>query len=117
MTIGRLCILVAALAGIAPLASCVVYEPVPMYHPGGSNFDRAWNAALGGAQDVGVEVKSSDPANGLIYGTRNGIEIFVAVARQGDGSVRVQFNSKGPSQQDPDLAQRFSRAFDQRMGR
>jgi len=88
-----------------------------MYHPGGSNFDRAWNAALGGAQDVGVQVKSSDPANGLIYGTRNGVEIFVSVARQGDGTVRVQFNSKGPSQQDPDLAQRFSQAFDQRMGR
>jgi hypothetical protein len=104
------------LAG-APLAGCVVYEPVPMYQPAGSNFDRAWNAARGAAQDAGVQVTSADAANGLIYGTRNGVEVFVTVARQGDGSVRVQFNSKGPSQQDPELSQRFSRAFDQRMGR
>jgi len=109
--------ILAALLGAAPLAGCVVYEPVPYYHPGGSNYDRAWSAALGGAQDVGVQVRSADPAGGRIYGTRDGTEVFVAVARQGDGSVRVQFNSKGPKQDDPELAQRFSRAFDQRMGR
>jgi hypothetical protein len=110
----------AAALGTAALAGCVVYEPVPAYsthYPGGSNFDRAWNAALGGAQDAGVQVKSTDAANGLIYGSRNGTEVFVTVARQHDGTVRVQFNSKGPKQDDPELAQRFSRAFDQRMGR
>jgi len=109
-------ILVAILAG-APLAGCVVYEPVPGYYTGGSNFDRAWNAALGGVQDAGVQVTSADPAGGLIRGTKDGIDVIVTVARQADGSVRVQFDAKGPTQQDPGLGDRFSRAYDRRMGR
>ena len=110
-------ILLAAILGSALLAGCVVYEPMPAYYPAGSNFDRAWNAAIGGAQDAGVQVTSTDPASGLIRGIGNGIDVIVTVARQPDGSVRVQFNAKGPEQQDPGLADRFSRAFDQRMGR
>jgi hypothetical protein len=108
--------LVTILVG-APLAGCVVYEPVPAYYAGGSNFDRAWSAALGGVQDAGVQVTSADPASGLIRGTRGEIGVIVTVARQPDGSVRVQFDAKGPTQQDPGLGDRFSRAYDRRMGR
>ena len=109
-------ILGAALVGAA-LAGCVVYEPVPVYYQGGSNFDRAWNAALGGAQDAGVQVSSAEPATGLIRGTRGGIDVTVTVARQADGSVRVQFDARGATQADPGLGERFSRAYDRRMGR
>ncbi|HKA41358.1 MAG TPA: hypothetical protein VKF40_05135 [Burkholderiales bacterium] len=109
-------VIVAVLAG-APLSGCVVYEPVPAYYPGGSNFDRAWSAALGGTQDAGVQVTSAEPSTGLIRGTKDGIDVVVTVARQADGSVRVQFDSKGPTQKDPGLADRFSRAYDRRMGR
>jgi hypothetical protein len=110
-------LILAAVLGSAALSGCVVYEPVPGYYPGGSNFDRAWNAALGGAQDAGVQVTSADPASGLIRGTKDGINVVVSVVRQADGSVRVQFDSKGSTQQDPGLADRFSRAYDRRMGR
>ena len=107
-----------ALALGAALAGCVVYEPYPgYYYPGGSNFDAAWNAALGGAQDAGVQVSSSDPSTGVIRGGKDGIDVLVTVARQADGSVRVRFDAKGPTQQDPGLADRFSRAYDRRMGR
>lgn len=41
----------------------------------------------------------------------------VAVARQADGSVRVQFDAKGPTQRDPGLGNRFSQACERRMGR
>jgi hypothetical protein len=112
-----LCISLAFGLGSLSLAGCVVYEPVPAYYPGGSNFDRAWNAALGGAQDAGVQVASAEPGSGLIRGTKDGIEVVVTVARQADGSVRVQFDTKGPTQRDPGLADRFSRAYDRRMGR
>ncbi|HWS75674.1 MAG TPA: hypothetical protein VN324_11085 [Quisquiliibacterium sp.] len=97
------------------IAGCVPYAPVPASGP--SNFDRAWSAALGGAQDAGVQVSSADPATGLIRGSKDGIGVTVAVARQADGSVRVQFDTTGPSQRDPGLGNRFSQAYERRMGR
>ena len=109
--------ILALILGSATLAGCVVYEPVPGYYPGGSNFDRAWSAALGGTQDAGVQVNAAEPATGFIRGTKDGIDVTVTVARQADGSVRVQFDSKGATQQDPGLGDRFSRAYDRRMGR
>ncbi|RPJ47887.1 MAG: hypothetical protein EHM16_04385 [Betaproteobacteria bacterium] len=99
------------------LGGCVVYEPVPAYPSVPSNFDRAWNAALGAVQDAGVQVTSSDPATGLIRGNTNGIEVTVAVVRQADRSVRVQFDARGATGRDPDLGSRFSQAYDRRMGR
>jgi hypothetical protein len=105
-------LLVSCLAGA--LAGCVVYEPYPA---GGSNYDRAWNAALGGVQDAGVQISSAEPSTGNIRGAKDGIDVLVTVARQADGSVRVQFDSKGPTQNDPGLADRFSQAYDRRMGR
>jgi hypothetical protein len=106
-------LLATALAGLF-LGGCVVYEPVPVTP---SNFDRAWNAALGGTQDAGVRVTSADQSSGLIRGSKDGIDVSVVVARQADGSVRVQFDAKGATQRDPELADRFSRAYDRRMGR
>ena len=100
--------------GSTTLAGCV-YAPYPGYYYGGSSFDRAWNAALGGAQDAGVRIASADPATGLIRGTADGGDVLVTVARQADGSVRVQFDAKGPAERD--LADRFSRAYDRHMGR
>jgi hypothetical protein len=98
------------------LTSCVVYDP--MVVPGApASFDRSWNAALGGVQDAGIKVTSADPSTGLIRGSRDGIDVTVVVVRQADGSVRVQFDSKGPTQRDPGLSERFSQAYERRMGR
>jgi hypothetical protein len=108
-------VIVAFIFGSVLLAGCVVYQPVPA--PGPSNFDRAWSAAVGGAQDAGVQVTSADAATGLIRGTKDGIDVTVVVARQADGSVRVQFDAKGPTQRDPGLSNRFSQAYERRMGR
>jgi hypothetical protein len=115
--------LVAALASCALLAGCATEEPpppppqpVPYYVPQ-SNFDRAWNAALGGVQDAGVQLSSVDRAAGLMRGSKDGIEVTVSIVRQADGSVRVQFDAKGPTERDPGLGDRFSKAYDRRMGR
>ncbi|HKU71867.1 MAG TPA: hypothetical protein VJQ51_13615 [Burkholderiales bacterium] len=107
---------VIACLGSGVLGGCVVYEPYPGYYVT-SNFDRAWNAAVGGAQDVGIQIASAERENGLIRGTRGEINVLVSVVRQADGSVRVQFDAKGPTQNDPGLADRFSQAYDRRMGR
>ena len=90
--------------------------PPPVYVPQ-TAFDRAWNAALGGAQDAGVRVVSVDRAIGFIQGSKDGIDVTVHVARQADGSVRVQFDAKGARERDPGLGERFSKAYDRRMGR
>jgi hypothetical protein len=109
-------IIVSAMLASLPLASCYVYDP--MVVPGQpASFERSWNAALGGVQDAGVKVTSADRSTGIIRGNREGIDVTVAVVRQADGSVRVQFDSKGPPQQDPGLSDRFSQAYERRMGR
>ena len=105
-------VLLALLACLS-LPACVVYDPYLGY----SAFDRAWSAALNGAQDAGVQVGSADPVTGIIRGTRGDINVTINVARQADGSARVQFDAKGPTQNDPGLADRFSNAYDRRMGR
>jgi len=109
-------IVLALVLGSLATSGCVVYEPVVV--PGApASFDRSWNAALGGVQDAGVQIQSADPATGFIRGAKDGIDVTVVVARQADGSVRVQFDAKGPTQRDPGLGDRFSRAYDRRMGR
>ena len=101
------------------LPGCVVYDPyAPVTVPGApASFDRSWNAALGAVQDAGVKITSAEPTTGVIRGTREGIDVTVLVVRQADGSVRVQFDSKGPVQRDPGLSERFSQAYERRMGR
>jgi len=111
----QICFAWALSLGTLSLGGC--YYPVTVQPGAPASFDRSWSAALGGAQDAGVQVTSADPNTGLIRGTRGGIEVTVMVARQGDGSVRVQFDSKGQTQQDPGLPQRFSEAYERRMGR
>lgn len=109
-------ILCLMLALTATLGGCVYYEPVPAY-PGASNYDRAWNASYGAARDVGVEITSSDPATGIIRGSKDGIDVNISVVRQPDRSVRVQFDARGATERDPGLSNRFSQAYDRRMGR
>ena len=110
LLVRRVLALVASLA----VAGCVVYEAVPAYP---STYDRAFSAALGGLQDVGVVVSSTDAGSGVIRGSRDGIEVTVTVVRQADGRTRVQFDSRGPAGRDPALADRFSQAYERRMGR
>ena len=105
-----------ALVLVAP--GCVVYETPSGYYVNTypSTFDRAWDAAVSALGDVGVRVTSEDRASGIARGTKDGVDVTVSVQRQADGTTRVQFDARG-SQNDPGLAQRFSSAYDRRMGR
>ena len=100
---------------LVALAGCVVYEPVPAPQP--SAFDRAWNAALGAAQDEGVSITAEDRVNGIIRGVRGEQEVTINIRSQADGSVRVEMSARGPKGSDPGLAGRISRGYDRRMGR
>lgn len=103
---------------VAVLQGCVVYDTPSGYYVNTypSTFDRAWDAALGALQDAGVQVTSADRASGIARGAAGAVDVTVTVLRQADGTTRVQFDARG-SQNDPTLAQRFSSAYDRRMGR
>ena len=98
------------------LAGCTTYETPPPPPPP-SPFDRAWNAALGAAQDEGVRVTSADRVSGVIRGYRDQQEVTINLQTQADGNVRVELGARGPKGSDPGLAGRISRAYDRRMGR
>jgi hypothetical protein len=100
---------------LAALAGCTTYEPAPAPPP--SPFDRAWNAALGAAQDEGVRITAADRATGVIAGYRDQQEVRINLQTQADGKVKVEMSARGPKGSDPGLAGRISRAYDRRMGR
>jgi len=96
---------------------CVVYEPVAVPAYPGSSYDRVWNSALGAAEDAGVKITSTDRTTGIIRGVTNSADVTISVISQADGRTRVEFSSKGPKGQDPDLSERFTGYYNRRMGR
>jgi len=80
-----------------------------------STADRAFDAARGALDDVGVQVTTSDRVSGQIRGTRNGIPVAVSIVRLPDGRTRVQFDAKGTKARDPELPGRFLDAYERRM--
>ena len=100
------------------VGGCVVYEPV--YVPSssyGSTYDRVWDSALGAAEDAGVKITSADRSRGVIQGVTSSSDVTISVISQADGRTRVEFSSKGPKGQDPDLNDRFTHFYNRRMGR
>jgi hypothetical protein len=108
----RLAALIALVS--LPLTGCV-YAPYP--YPYASNYDQAWSASVGAVRDAGVQVTSEDYGSGLIRGAKDGVNVTVSVSRMADGRVEVRFDSTGDTSRDPGLAQRFSQAYERRMGR
>jgi hypothetical protein len=104
----------AAVVGTLVLLSCTVYQPAPVVYARASPtaFERSWNATLGAFQDQGVAISSADHSTGTIRGHRGDSELTANLRTQADGSVRVQFNARGPNGQDPRLIDRVSRSFD-----
>jgi hypothetical protein len=96
---------------------CVVYEPMPAPAYYGSSYDRVWDSALGAAEDAGVKITSADRTRGIIQGVTGSTDVTISVITQADGRTRVEFSSKGPKGQDPDLNDRFTRFYNRRMGR
>ena len=111
---------IGVLLSLVILAGCYVYPypaPGPVYYYGASTYDRSWNAALAAMQDVGVSIVSSDRNGGVITGVKDGVDTSITISTQADGQVRVMFNSRGPSGQDPGLSNRIYQAYERRMGR
>lgn len=112
---------VSSLLTALALSGCVVYEPVPSMTPvqttRPASFDRSWSAAQQAAQDVGIQITTADRNTGLILGRKNSAEVAINLMPQADGSIRIKFDVKNLSPQDQGLAERYSHAYERRMGR
>jgi hypothetical protein len=110
-----------ALAAVLPFAACaetpVTPEPQPQVVMTPPSFNRSFDAALGAASDVGVEVRSADRAAGRITGTKAGVEVTISLLRQADGTLKVAFSSPGSPETNPKLGDRWISAYERRMGR
>ena len=115
----RLCLSLVAVAALS--AGCVV-APYPDGYPTTTvssppSFDRSWDAALGAAADVGVQITSADRANGRITGTKAGAAVSIELRPQADNTLQVIFTAPDSKESNPTLNDRWLRAYQSRMGR
>ena len=104
------------IAALLLLTGCVgTSEPEPV--PARPVFERSFDAALGAATDIGVEVRSADRANGRITGVRGDVQVTIDVLRQADGTVRLAFDAPGSTETNPKLSERWFSSYSRRMGR
>ena len=111
-------IVASACAALLALPGCTYYvapgTPVPGYaNP--SPFERSFSAASGAMRDQGLAITVEDRASGTVVGRQGEGTVTATLRQQADGSVRVQFDSSG--MRDPQMLDRVSRSYDQRMGR
>lgn len=100
------------------LGGCVAYPygyPAPATVP--ANFDRSWDAALGAAAEAGVQVASADRAAGRITGSKAGAAVTIQLQPRADGSLQVSFDAPASRETHPTLGERWTAAYQRRMGR
>lgn len=107
-------------AAIAVLAGCVA-APCPTPYPTGAttppSFDRSWDAALGAAADVGIQVTSADRASGRISDVKAGAGVIIALQPQADNTLKLSFDAPASKESNPSLGERWAAAYNRRMGR
>ena len=111
-----------AFAGSSLLAGCVV-APYPYPYPATTtvssppSFDRSWDAALGAAADVGVQITNADRATGRLTGVKAGAAVIIDLRPQTDNTLQVIFAAPDSKESNPTLNDRWVSAYNRRMGR
>ena len=115
-----LCLFVVAMSTL--LVGCVV-APYPYAYPTTTtvasppSFDRSWDAALGAAADVGVQITNADRAAGRINGAKAGAAVTIDLRPQTDNTLQVIFAAPDSKESNPTLNDRWLSAYNRRMGR
>jgi hypothetical protein len=104
-----------SLLALAP-AACVV-APYPYAYSVPANYDQSFDAVVGAMADNGLTINQQDRGGGVVAGRRGGIDVVSTVRQQQDGTVRVEFSTRGAIEQDPGLIDRVTAAYNRRMGR
>ena len=109
-----------ALVAASVLVAGCVFAPDPVYATTVStppSFDRSWDAALGAADDAGVQVTGADRSTGRITGTKAGAAVTIDLRPQADNTLQVIFSSPDSKESNPTLGARWLSAYNRRMGR
>jgi hypothetical protein len=110
----------ALVAACTLIAGCYAYPyPYPAYQTvvTAPSFDRSWDAALGAAADVGIQIRSADRSGGRITGSKAGANVTIDVRPQADNTLQVVFTAPDSKEANPTLNDRWLAAYHQRMGR
>ena len=103
------------------VSGCYYYEPpAVVYSPGPppyASYDYIWDSAMRAAQDVGIQITSSNRNTGTIFGQRDRVGVTIQVTRQADGRTRVELTAQGSQGSTSQAADDFYRAYDRYMGR
>ena len=114
---------IALAAACTLVAGCYVapypYPAYPAYQTvtTAPNFDKSWDAALGAAADVGVQITNADRANGRITGSKAGAAVTIDLRPQTDNTLQVIFSAPDSKETNPTLNARWLAVYNQRMGR
>ena len=102
-------------------SGCYYYEPYPVYYPPAPppypSYDYIWDSAIRAAQDVGIQITSSNRNAGTIFGQRDRVGVTLQVIQQPDGKTRVELTTEGAKGSGSAVSDDFYRAFDRYMGR
>jgi len=106
----------------AALCSGCVVAPYPYAYPTTTvasppSFDRSWDAALGAAADVGVQITRADRSSGRITGSKAGAAVSIELRPQADNTLQVIFSAPDSKESKPTLNDRWLGAYQARMGR
>ena len=105
---------------VSALLSGCLFGPSPGYTTTVTtppSFDRSWDAALGAADDAGIQVTGADRSAGRITGTKAGAAVTIELQRLPDNRLQLTFSSPDSKESNPTLGDRWWKAYDRRMGR
>ena len=106
------------LMGFVTGSGCYYYGPPPYtYAPPYASYDYVWDSAMRAAQDVGIQISSSNRNTGTAFGQRDGVSVTIQVTQQSDGRTRVELTTRGSQSATSAVADDFYRVYDRYMGR
>ena len=108
------------LAGVTMTSGCYYYVPAPVVTSPGppyASYDYIWDSAMRAAQDVGIQITSSNRSTGTAFGQREGVDVTIQVTQQADGRTRVELSAKGAQSGTSAVADDFYRQYNTYMGR
>jgi len=109
----------ALVAASALFAGCypAPYPSYPVTVASPPNFDQCWAAAIGAAEDAGVQVTLADRYTGRITGLKGNANVTIDLKMQPNNTLKVVFSAPDSTEQNPTLQDRWLGAYNRRMGR